>query len=355
MHPTPNDIFSTIVNEAFPRRKKYAFLTVTDSDIRPKDWIKYKKDVIICQGGRCYMGDRRVKIAERVVSNYDPSEYLLSHVTIIASVQTEDGPDKTVKYQDYYIHPDTSQFVNDNADAWEFKLLMATFRTFIGAENYLEHIQIPEYSRGKVLDAVPRIVKIKGQHTGKPVEVLYVDILVATHRSHEDLCRDILSGKVHAMSMGSTLDFSICSATGKVIFEEEDMSDALEENRGEYFKDDNGVPRRIAELCGHWTSPNSNRFVEASWVDTPAFGGAERRNILNEDSFKAANSIRPPRKWANDTSVRKMLRRAHNLSKHRQAADKLHQQENNSLLSLFQKAASKRDLVEEVLSTFCRE
>ena len=51
-----------------------------------------------------------------------------------------------------------------------------------------------------------------------------------------------------------------------------------------FLTDDDGIPRRIAELCGHKTMPNGGvKFVEASWVGTPAFPGAAKRNIVSEE------------------------------------------------------------------------
>ena len=47
--------------------------------------------------------------------------------------------------------------------------------------------------------------------------------------------------------------------------------------------DETGTPRRIAELCGHKSLPNGGvKFVEASWVATPAFPGAVKRNIVSD-------------------------------------------------------------------------
>jgi len=38
---------------------------------------------------------------------------------------------------------------------------------------------------------------------------------------------------------------------------------------------------RVGELCGHYSEPDSLHFIEASWVETPAFEGAVTRTILN--------------------------------------------------------------------------
>jgi hypothetical protein len=46
------------------------------------------------------------------------------------------------------------------------------------------------------------------------------------------------------------------------------------------FFDANGVNRKVAELCGHASEPESVTFVDASWVANPAFVGAVKRNNI---------------------------------------------------------------------------
>ena len=93
----------------------------------------------------------RVKTASEVLSQYDPSRWLLSHVSIMASVDIQLANPKDPK-SDYYIKPEHGIFVNNNGDCWERELLAKTYKTFLGANNYVEHIQQPEFSRGKVVD-----------------------------------------------------------------------------------------------------------------------------------------------------------------------------------------------------------
>jgi hypothetical protein len=141
--------------------------------------------------------------AQVILQKYDPSKYLLSHCSIIASVDTEkpgqplgkqmfDGVQIDRKYPDYYITVGTSKYVNNNQDAWERKLLLAAYKTFIGAENYVEHIQIPELSKGKIIDAAARDIG----------DSIYVDILVATDKKHKALIEAITNGSLATLSMG---------------------------------------------------------------------------------------------------------------------------------------------------------
>jgi hypothetical protein len=144
--------------------------------------------------------------AKIVLQQYEPKDFLLSHCTIIASVKTEKSPaplGKHVvdgfqierKYADWLITPETSKYVNNNNDAWETNLLMACYRTFIGGENYVEHIQIPEMSKGKIIDAAARDIG----------DSIYIDILVATQRRHRSLISAITSGQLQTLSMGCFL------------------------------------------------------------------------------------------------------------------------------------------------------
>lgn len=218
------------------------------------------------------------------LEKFDPERFLLTHATIVASVDVDEVPGAKIgskvafddgatinrKWSSYYIKPDCSQFVNNNGDSWERSLLTATYRTFVGAENYQEHIQIPELSKGKIIDAVARDIG----------DSLYIDILVATDRKHAKLVRDIEAGEMNALSMGAQVAYTICTKCGNVAADESDLCRHIKYEKGNFFIDDSGQRRIIAELCGHVSDPESNIFIEASWVKNPAFKGAVLRNIL---------------------------------------------------------------------------
>jgi hypothetical protein len=218
-----------------------------------------------------------------VLEEYDPKKYLLSHCSIIASVDTEqvahplgkhlvDGVQIDRKYADYFITPDTIKYVNNNNDAWERKLLLACFKTFVGGENYVEHIQIPELSKGKIIDAAARDIG----------DSIYVDILVATEKKHKALIDAILKEEISTLSMGAQVAFTICTKCGNVAEDELQLCRHIKYQKGNYFLDEMGRRRKIAELCGHITAePGSVKFIEASWVANPAFTGAVLRNVLD--------------------------------------------------------------------------
>lgn len=146
----------------------------------------------------------RSKTASETISKYDPSKWLLSHVTIMASVDVELADPKDPKSA-YLIKPEHSIFVNNNGDCWERELLTKTYKTFIGANNYVEHIQIPENSRGKVVDAALREIDLGIDAEGNKCTTLYVDLLIATSWEYPDTCQKILNGEYNAVSMGCFL------------------------------------------------------------------------------------------------------------------------------------------------------
>lgn len=264
---------------------KFANAKVIKPSITWQGW-----DEVRAKGGLGALSKR----ASAVLQKYSPDQHMLSHCTIIASVDTEvstlplgrhvvDGFQVDRKYADFMVTPGTSKYINNNNDAWERKLLLATFRTFVGGENYVEHLQIPELSKGKIVDAAARDVG----------DSIYVDILVATDRKHKPLISAVSSGELTTLSMGCQVGFTICTKCGNVAEDETQLCTHIRYMKGNTFLDHLGKPRKIAELCGHVTAePGSVKFIEASWVANPAFTGAVLRNILTaEEASKLTDRI----------------------------------------------------------------
>jgi hypothetical protein len=143
-----------------------------------------------------------------------------------------------------------------------------------------EHVQIPELSKGKIIDAVLREIPIGKDKDGKELTTLYCDILVATDKKHEDLVRKIQTGEMAQMSMGCLIKHSTCSKCGNRAVDETQACDHIRYQKNNTFFDNNGVQRKIAELCGYKEEPDSVRFIEASWVKQPAFTGAVLRSFV---------------------------------------------------------------------------
>jgi hypothetical protein len=258
---------------------KYGSAEIVEPSITSEQWQKS----VCCGHKSCTCGTKscRVKVARTVLAKYDPEKYLLSHASIIAAVDVENAKESKSEYKDYLIKPEFSKFVNNNGDAWTKSLLAKTYKTFIGANNWLEHCQILELSKGKVVDAVLREVPIGKDKEGKDVTTYYVDILVATERKHKDLVAKIESGELDKMSMGCKIAFSICTKCGNKAIDETQACEHVRYEKNNTFYDRDGVQRKVAELCGHMSSEESVTFIDASWVKNPAFTGAEVRNVVN--------------------------------------------------------------------------
>ncbi len=262
--------------------RRTAHAIVSKTAIQFDEWMDELRQQHEGAVSRDYVG----RIAKDVLRKCDPKQFLLSHATIVASVDTyapkgavtgkrmERGVQIDVRYPDFRVKPVCQDIINNNGDAWERSLLLATYRTFIGAPNYLEHIQIPELSKGFIVDAIARDLG----------DTCYVDILVATDRKHQILVRDIVAGNIKAMSMGCISLFTCCNRCGNVASDDTQLCPCIMyDGKGSKFADEQGVEHKLGELIGHVSVPNSNTFIEASWVRNPAFKGAERRNFLNED------------------------------------------------------------------------
>jgi len=259
---------------------KQASIKIENPEVSVDSWVGSKT-------GRVRTAGDRIVEYKKIIADFDPSNFLLTHCTIVASVDVEDAPkpvhfssDKTKEEysqlegrKDYYITPETAKYVNANGDAWGRDLLKKSYKTFIGAQNYVEHVQDPSLSKGKILDAVIR--EVDGNKS------VFVDILVATDKKHKDLVGKIKTGELTTLSMGSIVAFTICTECGRVASDETELCHHIQFlKRNKFISENDGKKRPIAELCGHYLYPESNEFIEGSWVETPAFKGAVMRNEI---------------------------------------------------------------------------
>jgi len=150
------------------------------------------------------LADRAAALFEQP---FNPKDYLLTHATIVASVDTyapkgtklgkvhEDGFRINRKYADYRVKPGCEKYINNNRDCWSRGVIGKSYETFVGGHNFVEHVQIEDLSKGRIIDAV-------GRDIGDSV---YVDILIATERKHRDLVAAIQNGRMGTLSMGCFL------------------------------------------------------------------------------------------------------------------------------------------------------
>jgi len=243
---------------------KYGSAVLTEPGISINRWSD-----LISQAG---LSKARVKMAsERISSEFPTSDFLLSHATIIASVDVEKAARSASKFDKFLITPESTKYVNKNMDCWTSGVLENSYHTFRFVPNYVEHVQIPALSKGRIIDSVLRKVD----------DTTLVDILVATQKTHSDIIRKIENGYFGGMSMGSIVKFTICSQCGKIIHDDSEKCMHIRYSLGDKFIDNNGIERIIAEICGHESCPDSNIFIEASWVKDPAFVGAVVSRVLN--------------------------------------------------------------------------
>lgn len=286
---------------------KYARAQVVTPSIPMEGW---RREIAAKQNVRtAKVHPNLIQQAEEILqASFSPSNFLLSHVTIVASVDTyapenvrvgavvENGQKINRKYADFRVTSESQDFINNNNDAWSRGVIRKAYSTFIGAENYVEHVQVPELSKGKIIDAVARDIGPS----------LYVDILVATERKHKKLIQEIEDGTMSTLSMGCSIQFSICTHCGHVMVDDTEMCLCCRYQQGNVFFGDDGVKQRIAELCGHESYDDTGGvvFIEGSWVKSPAFLGAVVRNLLEAkevtpEMVRQAQAVlsQPPDHW----------------------------------------------------------
>ena len=198
-----------------------------------KDWDKILKDI---QGKNRY-AFKKINVNWK---KYNPFDYLFSHVSIVCSVATDETG--------YRIVEPCDELVNANGNAWTNAVLPHCFRTFIGGYNFEEHCQIPELSKGIILDAVMRPIVHVGKN-GKKANVFMVDLLIATNRKNVDLVSRIESGRLNTLSMGGICNVSQCSICGKLIREGEENCIHLDRYLKQYVTCSDGKKHICAELC----------------------------------------------------------------------------------------------------------
>lgn len=256
--------------------------------VNPQEqWGRIKKDA---------MGKSRVAFRKLDVDwkKYNTKDYLFTHDTACCSVETEENG--------YWITPPCWELVNANGNAWTTPVLLASFKTFIGGENYLEHMQIPALSKGKILDAIARPVVHHSDKYGN-ANIYVVDVLVATERKHESLIERIESGKLNTLSMGTICCYTTCSICGKVIGDNDKNCEHIDKHLGQMVTCQDGKDRICSELCGAVDEngnyiEDSNKFIEISWVSHPAFQGA----VVN--AFVETNEIKATREKEKDELVK---------------------------------------------------
>lgn len=212
-------------------------------------------------------------------------DFVFAQASIVSSAMVEPNSFK--------IHPLTSKYVNSNGDGWTNGALKNNYKSFIGAYNYVNHVQEPEKAVGFLGDAALRKIIVDPKEN---IYVYYVDILVITHRDMQKLVTKLLNNDIEFLSMGCEAETSQCSQCGEIFDDEDSMCDHLTFSKGKYYIDNYGKKRIIAELLGD-EKEGSCDFIEASYLtQVPASGMAVKRNILSIPSGCNVKLHMP--KWA---------------------------------------------------------
>lgn len=295
---------------------KYADARVVHPSVTKTEWLNIRT------AGKTFRSTNRIatnlsgnlveRAADMFKKPFNPNDYMLTHSTIVASVDTysptgiktgsitEDGQRVNRKYSNFRVKSECDSCINNNLDAWDRGVLVKAYPTFIGGHSFVEHVQVEELSKGRIIDAVARDV-------GNSV---YIDILVANETKHRDLIAAIKSGKMSTLSMGCTTDATQCTKCGHVAADETELCSHVKYQKGNTFFDEQGRKHRVAELCGHASiDPHGGvQFIEASWVETPAFTGAVLRNVLDFNAATARQAKKvlatPPTEWSSDSYLK---------------------------------------------------
>lgn len=242
-----------------------------------RQWGAIKRNAM----GNTRVAFRKIDVNWKV---YNINDYLFTHDTACCSVATEKNG--------YWIEPPCWELVNANGNAWTTPVLLSSFKTFIGGDNFREHLQIPALSKGKILDAIARPVVHHSDKYGD-ANIYVVDVLLATSRKHEELIERIESGKLSTLSMGCVCDSTACSICGKVVGDNDKNCEHLENYLGQMVSCQDGKKRICAELCGSCDEngnyvEGSNKFIEISWVEHPAFKGSVVNAFVETEEIRTA-------------------------------------------------------------------
>ena len=209
---------------------KKAFAGVVHPNWGTQNWQRFREEHRSQMVGGPYRtastsSNLAAQASEILKSEFSPDRYLLTHATIVASVDTDDVPNVKLgavselgrrinrRWANYRVKPACDIYINNNNDCWDRPVLLKSYRTFVGAHNFVEHVQIEEQSKGRIIDAAARDLG----------DSVYIDILIATDRAHHDLIRQIEGGRMGTMSMGCSVTETICTKCGNVAADETEM------------------------------------------------------------------------------------------------------------------------------------
>ncbi|MEM3509581.1 MAG: hypothetical protein QXN52_09835 [Nitrososphaerota archaeon] len=178
---------------------------------------------------------------------------------------------------------------NENGDAFLWDELKKAYKTFVGRNLFLDHQTHPLNTVGKVIDAYP---------VDEP-NTKYIECLCKVDRkSFPQLVRNIETGILNTVSMGASVDRSICSVCGYYITSDNDPRCEHMLNLFKEFPSMWDFPKaniKKGQLIKAFYFNEGIRFTELSLVTNPADKKALVRSVFSHIrpnvSFERRNKL----------------------------------------------------------------
>jgi len=179
---------------------------------------------------------------------------------------------------------------NMNGDGFPMKELAASYQTFVGKGNFIDHKSDDITKiRGLVIDAYLN-------NDDQCVECL----IAVDKKSHPQLARDISTGTVNSVSMGTRVGHSFCSVCNNRARTEKDYCQHISNYKGMKIS---FLIGNDAHRNGQWAVHERNHdleFIELSWVAVPAFGDARVLEKIASMKTAAQNGFADPNAVSED-------------------------------------------------------
>lgn len=172
---------------------RYANAAVVCPDVGKTEWGMIRKASRATVAKQDLQENLVTRAASLFGKPFNPNDYLLTHCTIVASVDTMesglptgsflmDGFKGNRKFSDFRVKPECDKFLNNNLDGWSRGVLLKAYPTFIGGHNFC---------------FVPGTEVLLADGSPKPIEELKVGDQVLTH-----------TGNVHSITQVFERDYS---------------------------------------------------------------------------------------------------------------------------------------------------
>lgn len=216
---------------------------------RVEDWETVAKETTLSEGSKKAIAKFKTTVAKAKKNLVLSSDFMYIRTRAIGSLE-QWGP-------------------NQNGDGFPLKELQASYNTFVGKGNFIDHKSDDITKiRGLVVDAYMN------------TEDGCVECLIAVDKvSHPQLVRDIDTGVVNSVSMGTRVGWSTCSVCANIARTEHDYCDHIKGYKGMKLS---MYTNNAEHKFGAWPIHEVNHdleFIELSWVAVPAFKEA---NVLEK-------------------------------------------------------------------------